>query len=1086
MSSAETILANELGDARLTVDLYSRTISIPASIKHLGVESDDEVHRLPFSMPRYYGEFDLSEFKVRINYVNAKGEGDVHEPEDVEIGDNDITFSWLVGRHAFTKVGTVEFNVCLKKYSEENSLIVAKEFNTTPTSLSVLKGLEITEYITSNNLDLLEQWRKEVMDTIEDHVPSGVLYYKNSALYLPVEGSEWADASYGGPLSDQKFVAIKANSDVAMYSVDGFNWHETKLPVAMGWKSVASSYKGHVAVAWGTTESLSYHNIAVYSRDGINWEQITLPSSTQWWSITSAGGGFVAVGSSGRVAYSNDGRTWTSVSVQVGGYEWLAVGCGEVYNVDDEEDHYRYVMLDANNPVGAYSDDGINWTACNTTNLVQYGSWRNMVFGNDKFVAMDTSGRITYSSDGINWSAPSYISQGTAFERLHVSNAVYPAVFIATSRYDDSYAYSTDAVNWTVVEREYAKNWTAMVNGLGHTFALTSLYGSNLYYTDDGINWSNQLKGIFRNGNIDKTEEIRELVGGGSGGGSVKVDVDTTLSISGAAADSATVGNRLSTVAATANQALTTANTAKSDAEMVELLMATNNALKSDGMFRSDNDVCVQTSDGDDTLLMGFKYVTDELPLGLMTMLDKITLIAILSFGGIMQPFPTSFDVSMADAGIITACDGMVAFVMKDNAASGDLIFPKRGVYMMAYSFIVNQNQSIPEFTSEIPAMYVSAVVFMDMSDTESMTAIGIPDNRPKFGSSYNYSHSVEFNSSPDYPVVQFPYTISGSSTSRNINPSSRISSSVPTVEELSQGYSMTIEMYRNGVCTDVDTVVVTAEDIASDSSLVRTTSEGYILLKSGYVIIVPNPFVTASGLAVLPGIYVTNLVGLGLIDAYVSKLTISGSILRNEVPGIVDQRYLPESLHFGEVSVTAPVSTLNGSGAIYDSDLCVNIPDYIVGSDIYASTAILMSEDVTGITSGMTATVHSMIDGTANVDTVTITTDGGSDKVLIAGPSVAIVLADRVDAGNGVVFPKKGIYFIIMTKNSNLHSYVYEFSIADYTFNAKKTYIKPISQKYLPSSVDSVVINSSTSGSNKKFRITVDDSGAIKATEVT
>ena len=173
MSTAETILANELGDVRLTVNLNTRTITIPDSIKNIGVESDDEVFRLPFSIPRFFGEFDLSQFKLRINYLNAKSEGDMYEPEDVEILDQELTFSWLIGRHAYTKAGNVEFNVCLKKYSTENPSEVVKEFNTTPSSLPVLKGLETTEWITSEYIDILEQWRRDIMDEVTNYVPDG-------------------------------------------------------------------------------------------------------------------------------------------------------------------------------------------------------------------------------------------------------------------------------------------------------------------------------------------------------------------------------------------------------------------------------------------------------------------------------------------------------------------------------------------------------------------------------------------------------------------------------------------------------------------------------------------------------------------------------------------------------------------------------------------------------------------------------------------------------------------------------------------------------------------------------------------------
>ena len=43
-----------------------------------------------------------------------------------------------------------------------------------------------------------------------------------------------------------------------------------------------------------------------------------------------------------------------------------------------------------------------------------------------------------------------------------------------------------------------------------------------------------------------------------------------------------------------------------------------------------------------------------------------------------------------------------------------------------------------------------------------------------------------------------------------------------------------------------------------------------------------------------------------------------------------------------------------------------------------------------------------------------------------------------------------------------------------------------PIPEEFLPASVDGVVIRSSTEGSAKKFKLTVDDSGKITATELT
>ena len=47
-----------------------RTITVPAAVQHLGVFGEDNVHRLYFCMPRKYGETDLADFTIKINFVN--------------------------------------------------------------------------------------------------------------------------------------------------------------------------------------------------------------------------------------------------------------------------------------------------------------------------------------------------------------------------------------------------------------------------------------------------------------------------------------------------------------------------------------------------------------------------------------------------------------------------------------------------------------------------------------------------------------------------------------------------------------------------------------------------------------------------------------------------------------------------------------------------------------------------------------------------------------------------------------------------------------------------------------------------------
>lgn len=141
------------------IDNNLRTINIPPDLKNLGVESDDDVHRIFFQMPKSYGEFDLAEFDIRINYKNGNI-GDVYAVEDKAAETDVITFSWLVGRNAVKTKGQTQFIVCLKKTDVSGNVI--HELNTTVASLNVLEGLETTEKVVQENPDVIEQILKRL------------------------------------------------------------------------------------------------------------------------------------------------------------------------------------------------------------------------------------------------------------------------------------------------------------------------------------------------------------------------------------------------------------------------------------------------------------------------------------------------------------------------------------------------------------------------------------------------------------------------------------------------------------------------------------------------------------------------------------------------------------------------------------------------------------------------------------------------------------------------------------------------------------------------------------------------------------
>ena len=157
--------------AAIVINDDLRTMQIPSNIVLLGVESDDDVNKIPFQMPNSYCGFDLTTFSARINYMNANGDGDVYVVDDLAVDADDpsmMTFTWLVGRSACEYKGDTKFIVCLKLFANDGSGTVLQEFNTTVYSLPVLEGLETTQAVVQQNADIIQY----LMDLIEK---SGVI-----------------------------------------------------------------------------------------------------------------------------------------------------------------------------------------------------------------------------------------------------------------------------------------------------------------------------------------------------------------------------------------------------------------------------------------------------------------------------------------------------------------------------------------------------------------------------------------------------------------------------------------------------------------------------------------------------------------------------------------------------------------------------------------------------------------------------------------------------------------------------------------------------------------------------------------------
>jgi hypothetical protein len=224
-----------------------------------------------------------------------------------------------------------------------------------------------------------------------------------------------------------------------------------------------------------------------YSQDGITWTDVNNKAiNFNFEDITYGNGKFVAVGyyGEGKIAYSSDGENWIEVkdsSFKKDNIGSIAYGNG-MFVAAAKYDNGKW----------AYSPDGRNWTQVKTFPFRR--KYIDVVYCEGKFFVLDRlgDGKVAYSQDGVNW---------TAMDRplgkdSNVQNLVYGnGKFLAVG--NDNTAYSTDGINWTagpnyiyvpMFSQSQNRNLdNVLVYGDGKFVSAGE--GGKMAYSQDGINW---------------------------------------------------------------------------------------------------------------------------------------------------------------------------------------------------------------------------------------------------------------------------------------------------------------------------------------------------------------------------------------------------------------------------------------------------------------------------------------------------------------------------------------------------------------------------------------------------------------------
>jgi hypothetical protein len=266
-----------------------------------------------------------------------------------------------------------------------------------------------------------------------------------------------------------RFVSLTSIEN-ARYSDDGTTWTEITLPFNATMTSLAAGNNRFIATASGESRVAS-------SLNGIAWTEVVLPLEAAWTGSVFGGSKFVLVATdTDRVAVSTDGVTWTangSIPDDTDGggdsttSSWASITYGKG----------KYLAVSYSDLATATSTDGVTWTRHDTVlPNTGNGTWFNVAYGNNRFVAVTTDGQTAYSFDGITW------YEGTALPSLELgfepdtSNAIKfdNGIFIVlggSSGPKSSIVTSEDGVIWTLRALPLTKNWSAITYGNGAWYA---------------------------------------------------------------------------------------------------------------------------------------------------------------------------------------------------------------------------------------------------------------------------------------------------------------------------------------------------------------------------------------------------------------------------------------------------------------------------------------------------------------------------------------------------------------------------------------------------------------------------------------
>ena len=159
-------------DTHFSINPLTRALKNESSTKNSVIQHDHNSERVTFEIPRYFEDHDMSQCNVvQVHYINIDsqtGEKNVgiYTVDDLQVFPDDektVVLSWLISHNATKLVGPLHFLLRFSCVAEDGTIDYA--WNTAVYSgFTVASGIYNSEQIEETYADVLEQWRKDIVN----------------------------------------------------------------------------------------------------------------------------------------------------------------------------------------------------------------------------------------------------------------------------------------------------------------------------------------------------------------------------------------------------------------------------------------------------------------------------------------------------------------------------------------------------------------------------------------------------------------------------------------------------------------------------------------------------------------------------------------------------------------------------------------------------------------------------------------------------------------------------------------------------------------------------------------------------------